>query len=881
MTEPTPGGFAPGMLPDPNRIATRSEFGAELTLARLERNLSVRQVAKAVGVPFSTVGGYFAGTHLPAREPADVLDRLLSALGIANDEQIANWWRAYRRVRQSTVRESAGDSTEPAGYLRVPQTVSTRPPLDRLLLEPTLRGRDELVHKLSMAIDDPASSPRRVHIIHGLSGSGKSMVALTIAKVAAARNIPTFWATADSHLAVVAGMHALAARIGVSPDLLRRGSLPDAVWDRLHALTEPWLLVLDNADDPPESLALPQHRLTDGTGWLRSVESCVGTVIVTTRDGDPATWGPVVPPWITLHRLEGLTPEHGGQVLSELAGTDAGSRTDAVALSDRLGGLAFAVMLVGRFLAESRRIPASSRTETIPRTYRGYLDALRHGKQGDLFTVDGTGRRPRHGAGTTIEQIYTFSLDLLTARDMNHARPLLNLLACVAAAPIPYSELLRADLLCGSSLFAGLTTRSLWQSLHALEGVGLITLTDATGDPPETLDMHPLARDLARGARDLHDRIDEYLTTAETLIDAAVRDADPESPRAWPRWRLLAEHCVALVDLVGDRLVSAPVARAAVELSGRAASYQRAAGMREQAEDSFAVSLRCGTRILAEDDAARLGVENSLARLYYDQARYTEAEQLYRQVLGARRRTLGAEHGDTLTTQHYLARTLRNMDRLDEAEVLLLPAYEVRLRLWGPRHPDTLTAHHGIADLARARGEFIEAAKLYQEILAARSAVLGGDHPATLTTRQYRAEMLYALERTDEAESEMRRLWVINQRVRGFAHPRTLAVGHALADLLHNSGSPREAAALTETVLSACRRVFGNMHPTTLKVRYLRGLIRLDLGETAIAYRELEAVLADRTAIFGPNHPHIHQIRGTLEAIRHRIGFDPAKGRAG
>ena len=52
--------------PDPERIATPQEFGRELTLLRHRAELTVRQVAKAAGLPASTAGDYFSGRHLPA-----------------------------------------------------------------------------------------------------------------------------------------------------------------------------------------------------------------------------------------------------------------------------------------------------------------------------------------------------------------------------------------------------------------------------------------------------------------------------------------------------------------------------------------------------------------------------------------------------------------------------------------------------------------------------------------------------------------------------------------------------------------------------------------------------------------------------------------------
>lgn len=854
--------------PDPGRIVTRQDFAAELRLAKGQRNLSVRDLAKQTKIPVSTLGGYFAGQHLPALKPPNQLGRLLKALGIDRADEIAAWLEALRRARRSISRETPPRSLT-AAYPAAVQTLSTRAPVERLQTQPTLRGRDELVALLSGVVDGTVTSGPRVHVVHGLGGSGKSSVALKVAELALTQHISVFWLAATDSAGTSAGMYALAARIGVAADKLMRGSLTDTVWDQLTDLTQRWLLVLDNADDPPESLATVHDRLIDGRGWLRPVRSAVGTVIVTTRDGDPATWDDAPLNWLTLHRLDGLHRDAGSQVLTELAGPGAGTIDEAAELAERLGGHPMALMLAGRFLRESRTMPEQL-GGSEPRTYRDYLDALHGGESTELFNADSSGR-PALGNEATILRSCHFSLDLLATRGLVHARALLQLLACLGSMAIPYSEVLRADLLANSALFPGLTTRTLWRTLHALESLGLIAKTAADREQPEMLDLHPLARDIARmGARD-EGRLGEYLSVITALIGAAVHSADVENPASWDRWRRLAGHCAALVELLGLHPAELPVARSVVELAGRAAAYQRAAGQQVQAESAFALALHgCEGRIDAHD-AVRLEVEHNMARLYYDQGRYDEAEKLYRDVAAARHDVLGPEHHDTLTTRHYLARTLRQCGNLDEASELALSTYATRDRLFGQDNPDTLTARHGLADLERARENYTAAAEQYTEIILLRGTLLGGEHPAVLTTRQYRAETLCELDRVDEAEAEMRAVWVINQRVRGLDHPRTVVGGHALVDLLRNNGSASEAAALAEVVLAAGCRVFGDTHPTTLAIRYSDGLIRHDLGDIAIAERQLRAVLRDREAVLGPQHPDTRETREAVEAIRHRI----------
>ncbi|MEV1072717.1 nSTAND1 domain-containing NTPase [Micromonospora parva] len=82
-------------------IRTRSEFGRELTRLRQDAGLTVRDVARATGVPASTLGGYFAGTHLPPLKPPELLTRILRACGTTDSPMVEQWHQALARARRA------------------------------------------------------------------------------------------------------------------------------------------------------------------------------------------------------------------------------------------------------------------------------------------------------------------------------------------------------------------------------------------------------------------------------------------------------------------------------------------------------------------------------------------------------------------------------------------------------------------------------------------------------------------------------------------------------------------------------------------------------------------------------------------------------------
>ena len=93
---------------DPDRLSTREEFAAALTSLRERAGLTVRDVARKVDVPPATIGGYFAGRHLPPLKPPDQLARIVSVCGIDDGAEVQKWLDALGRVRRAPGRRPAG-----------------------------------------------------------------------------------------------------------------------------------------------------------------------------------------------------------------------------------------------------------------------------------------------------------------------------------------------------------------------------------------------------------------------------------------------------------------------------------------------------------------------------------------------------------------------------------------------------------------------------------------------------------------------------------------------------------------------------------------------------------------------------------------------------
>ena len=93
--------------PDPMSVATRNDLARELTKLREQAGLSIRTVAKSIGVPASTIGGYFTGRYLPSVSQSHQLTKILRACDLTEPVDTRPWLDALARVRTSPGRRPA------------------------------------------------------------------------------------------------------------------------------------------------------------------------------------------------------------------------------------------------------------------------------------------------------------------------------------------------------------------------------------------------------------------------------------------------------------------------------------------------------------------------------------------------------------------------------------------------------------------------------------------------------------------------------------------------------------------------------------------------------------------------------------------------------
>ncbi|MFJ2258630.1 tetratricopeptide repeat protein [Streptomyces sp. NPDC087844] len=647
-----------------------------------------------------------------------------------------------------------------------------------------LRDRSEVMERLRVSVG--AGRGGEVYVLYGMGGSGKTAVACTLfQEVAGDQGRVALWVNAADRASLRGGMLAVAADRGAADGELlaaRNGLRPaaDLVWTYLDRSAEPWLLVLDNADEP--------EILGDGS-WLRT--SPRGIVVVTTRRAAARWW-----PGAELQHIGVLPREDAALVLRDLA-PHSGTTEQAARVADRLGRLPLALTLAGGFLSHQVLDPWT-------------MDAYGHHLDGDerVQLIDRgadalSEADPRHLVGLT----WQLTLDAFEARGLPEAAALLRLLARFAAEPLPLALLNHADI--GAVLPRARTETA----LRALLDQSLSELVDAAG--ARCVQSHGILLDSVSAATPV-DLVPALDTTAVRLLDAAV-PAVPDAGPHDPRLRLLVPHALALLRRVGEPSATADALAVATRLSvalHRTGDYLSAWETSRTAAD-------LARRLLGADHRTVLAARSRVGRALFRLGRYAEAEVALRAVRDAQEHLFGADDPDTTDSGYGLQLVLANLGGREESVALLRATVAGRRATLGPAHPLTLRARASLLEMLPATEVVAEEGGALLDLPSECERHLGPDHTVTVGARHNHAWALYLLGRYDESDREIRRVAETYVRRFGPEHPVVLAARQLLSRTRTALGHLEEGVALMTDVVERRERGLGSEHPFTVAGRRL------------------------------------------------------------
>lgn len=701
-------------------------------------------------------------------------------------------------------------------------TGSVQPPYG--YLPPQLHGRDRLVQELVR----PGRN-RRIHVLSGMGGVGKTATALTVASMMEEKGHRVLWINGSSPDGAAAGFRHAALLAGASPEValhawresMQRAA--DLLWHHLADWDKPWFLVIDNADDL-DVLTCPGSRLSSGAGWIRQpVGRCQG-IVVTTRDTNKRVWGNRL---ATFHGVQGVDETSGARILLDLAPT-AGVIADARRLSIRLSSLPLALHLAGSYLAEAGEDPLAT-----ARTFADYVDAVSRSplfldihepeSAGDLRSSE---ERARHTIGRTWE----LSLDLLRLRGLISASWVLQVLSCYAPGILLPRHVADPDAITAHRPGYA-EADQIRDALYGLKRFGLLAVAEHAAEPRFLVHRLVAEVTLASLKHRSPDQRDVWNTARDLLLQCTPSHG--RDPALWREWDEVVSHWRSIID--HEQSWSAPGASKDLLVTAESAiSYLRSRG-----------------DYVAANEFGRSVVDQAVA--------HGEPEEKLRGV-------------------HYQSiLILRDSGDLLGADEGFRALTEKNATSFGERDPRTLACRYEAAVVMARRGEHTEAVAEFDEVISAETAAFGEDNHYTLLSRHDRALSLTALGRYDEAEREIRTILDLFTRLVGESNPDTLASRHELAVILRNKQQLAEAETEFRRVLEAETKVLGERHPSTLKTRLNLALTMQIAGDDESAEDGIRVLLGDAEEVLGPRHPDTLVIRHALATCLVRAGSTNVK----
>ncbi|MFE5936201.1 tetratricopeptide repeat protein [Streptomyces sp. NPDC056470] len=693
----------------------------------------------------------------------------------------------------------------------------------------SLRDRTEVLRTLVTAAGGETGG---VHVLHGLGGCGKTAVAQAVFnEVTRGGGRTGFWVNASARSTLRAGMLAVAADRGAGSGELvaaHRGqrASADLVWQCLHSSSEPWLLVLDNADDP--------EVLGEG-GWLR--QSRQGTTIVTTRHAGSWVWRGA-----HLHHLGVLPVEDAALVLRDLA-PGAGSIEDAETVARRLDCLPLALTLAGSFL--SRQL-LESWTMT---DYRRHLDD----KPTELIDQGAAPDNPERSSRQLVGRTWGISLSALADDGFPECEALLRLLSCWSSDPVPLS-LIRPEAVNATQLGVlepPLTGPSVETALRGLLDHSLVSLVslDLGGEPVRCVKTHGVVLDSVAASVPEGQRT-PLISAAAQLLQGAVPEHDAQAQGA-VRVGHLVPHASSLL----RRVDQAESAGQVVALGARLASFLFDSGDFQAALALAQASAEVADQWLGPDDPTTLVAAHRAALSMFRLGRFADSEVLHRQVLEARERVLGPEHPQTLESRQDIHEPLGQLQRVDECMDTLRDTAEVRSRVLGAHHPDTLHARALLIEYLVAADHVDEFDRVGPAVVAACQEHLGDASFTTVTARHNYAYGLYRLGRSERAEEEARTALRGRELVHGPDHALALSAALLLSWVLGSLGQVEESLFLGRRAVLGQERTLGREHPFLLANRTGLAEALAAAGESAEAQVLARENLALCERVLGPDDP--------------------------
>ena len=140
---------------------------------------------------------------------------------------------------------------------------------------------------------------------------------------------------------------------------------------------------------------------------------------------------------------------------------------------------------------------------------------------------------------------------------------------------------------------------------------------------------------------------------------------------------------------------------------------------------------RIRERVLGIDDPDTTGTYNSIADVYYEMGKFSQALEYDQKTLAIREKVLPPDHPDLAKSYNSIGVTYSDLGRNEEALDYYRKALAIREKVLPPDHPDLAVSYNNIGVTYAALGRNEDALDYYRKALCIFEKSYPSDHPFT------------------------------------------------------------------------------------------------------------------------------------------------------
>ncbi len=548
-------------------------------------------------------------------------------------------------------------------------------------------GRDDVIETLRTLLIDQS---RRTVALYGLGGVGKTQVANALAYLVK-ENKPAysvFWVPGISVAAFEEAYATIARKLGI--EATKDEDVKQLVCNHLSdEVTNPWLLIVDNADDPglysDTAVREPGDKTVAHSLYHYLPKSDVGCTLITTRTQSLAF--SLAPKQVHLGAFDlSHARDLAERLLSEKWSTLSSDGDGASCINELLKELEYLPLAITQAMAFMKV------SNTPAREYLRHLRAT-DGSRVDLLDKEIPDASRYKEATSAVASTWLISFDHLSLINPD-AVALLEFLSQVEPKAVPLIMLPES----GSKA----------KTDAAVYDLVAYSFVSRQG---HMLDMHRLVHTAAWSWVSKSGRADEVRRDAVQHMGHIFRTDDYDEHDTW---RVYLPHVIHM--LCPASTIKTPASVTEFDICYWVGRCLDTEGRTQDSLLYYKVCSRWACDHLSFDDPSRLASEHGLAKAYQANGQIQEAVNRLKHVVHIRKK-LPEDHPSRLASEHELARAYQDNGQIQEAVNLLEHVVHIKKKL-AEDHPSRLVSEGTLASTLWVAGRRIEARRLMRHVVS-------------------------------------------------------------------------------------------------------------------------------------------------------------------